>query len=424
MTVTVFADPQRQASINLDYGFSVRQVNDAGTVISPDTGDLDVATSFGEAASTWTNSRRTITGSRVYPAGRYSVTPFYKLSGTSNYIKLNGLTKYFQVAVDTSTPTPTPGSNTSGTWLSGSSGEMTASGKFGNWRGRKDDIAATWQGAWGGATADVLKAGNEYGNWQGNLLIAIPPFSDGSSYSAAATGAQDQQWTDALNALKSQWTRIPRGKLFIVWSWEWNGDWFNWSVRNTADQNNFRTALKRFANLKKSIFPDAKLGTILNKDSKYGLDWRKAIPGYGDGSGTASQWLDFGGVDWYNNYDVITNSSQVTSQFNALGPAGEPYGLETHRKFWESQGVPIILQEWGNNAAFGDNPPYIQAMFDFFKKNGGTGAGNVIAEIYFNTLVAEQEYKFFLYNDGRATRNPNCASLYKQLWPTAGPLTL
>jgi hypothetical protein len=418
LSATLFADPTR-AAVSLDYGFSIRQVSESGTVISPDTGDLDVATTFTDSSATWTNSRKTLTGSRVFPAGRYAATPFYKLAGTSTYVKANTLTKYFVVAADASDPgTSAPGSNTTGKWLSGSSGEMTANGKFGTWRGRPDDIAATWRGMFGGSSLPVLDAGDEYGAWTKDLVIAVPGKANNQTWAQAASGATDQNWTDFLNELKTKWTRIQRGTPWVVFGWEWNGDWFDWSVRNTADQANFVTAFKRFRALQKSIFPAAKLGTIVNKDSKYGLDWRKAIPGYLDGT-KASSWMDFGGVDWYNNYDVITNASQVQAQFNALGPVGEPYGLETHRKFWEDQGVPLIVQEWGNNALFGDNPPYIQAMFDFFKKNGGTGAGNVVAEIYFNTLVPEQDYKFFLYNDGRATRNPLSAALYKQLWPTA-----
>jgi len=414
---TIVYDTTRTTPQTLEYGFSVRQVNDAGTVISPDNGDLDMALTAFQTTTSWTGGRATVTGSRVYPAGRYSVTPFYRLQGSSSYVKFANMTLYFSVAA---TPVSNPGGGTTtpppastGTWLSGSSGEMTSQGQFGSFRGLADQVASHW--AENSTDFPGLQAGGEYGNWTKSMIIAIGGIPDGGSWSAAASGSYDSQWTAQLNGLKTQWNRLSRGTLWISFAHEMNGNWYSWGNINAGQEASVAAAVKRFAGLKQSIFPAAKLAMVMNRETVTSCDWRKCVPGYTEGQ-PSTNWIQALGVDYYNQYPPQSTAAQWPSISTETDGAGAPKGIEAHRAFAQSRGVPLIIQEWGGNADNGDYVDYITSMFNFFKSNAGTGAGQIAAEAYFNTLVPEQSYRFFLYNTGRATRLPNSAAKYKQLW--------
>lgn len=411
---TIAYDTTRTTPQTLEYGFSVRQVNDAGTVISPDNGDLDMSLTAFQTTTSWVGGRSTITGSRVYPAGRYSITPFYHLQGSATYVKFAALTKYFTVAatVVAGGGTTTPPVST-GKWLTGSSGEMTASGKFGSWRGLADTVASHW--AENSTDFPGLQGGGEFGNWTKSMIIAIGGIPDGGNWTNAKNGSYDAQWTAQLNGLKTQWNRLSRGTLYISFCHEMNGDWYSWGGIQAGQEANVAAAIKRFAGLKQSIFPAAQLALVMNRETTTSMDWRKCIPGYTEGVSSTS-WIQAMGVDYYNQYPPQSTAAQWPSISTETDGAGAPKGIEAHRAFAQSRGLPLIVQEWGGNADNGDYIEYVNSMFNFFKSNAGTGAGQIAAEAYFNVLVPEQAYRFFLYNDGRATRLPNSAAKYKQLW--------
>jgi hypothetical protein len=297
-------------------------------------------------------------------------------------------------------PATASGARSSG-WLSGAAGDGVADGQFGRWRDAPVLVAGTWvdTSADVQVAAEPLDPAGEYAQWSGSLDVAVGAiFRDsGESWSAAAAGAYDQRWSHLLTALASKWSeRSPRGTLFIRFAHEWNGSWSPWAV--DADQiDDFITAWRRFYKLKTKLFPQAKLVFCTNGDtSGFTYDWRRAWPG--------DQYVDAYGTDWY--------SDQLETA--AVDEFGAPAGLDQHREFALSHGKPFTLPEWGNRySSTGDSPQYVGVIHDFAVANAGTGAGQLLYEIYFN--VHEVPNEFALYPTDQSLA-PRVADAYRQLF--------
>jgi F5/8 type C domain-containing protein/glycosyl hydrolase family 26 len=291
----------------------------------------------------------------------------------------------------------------SGTWLSGASGTGVANGDYGTWRGTPVAIAATWAdteaasvGLW------QLDPGAEYGAWSRSIDIAVGAFDAGGSWAYAASGTYDARWRQSLTNLKARWgTRS--GTVYIRFAHEMNGDWYPWSV-NSGNYTQFISGWKRYRALQKEIFPAAKLVFSVNRNSvNTGMDWRSAFPG--------SAYVDVLGVDYYNQSPYAGTTAEFDSSILMTDGYGAPIGLKRHQEFAASVGLPFAVSEWSGNADLGDSPAYIQGMFDFFRTNGGTGAGNLLYEIQFN--VDQDNARWMLYP---TTRMPLSAAKYQQLF--------
>ena len=286
------------------------------------------------------------------------------------------------------------------TWLSGAAGEGVADGKFGAWRNAPVTVAGTWADTSASVqvASDQLTPDGEYGRWSGSLDVAVGGiFRDhGESWSAAAGGAYDQRWSSLLEALASKWLERPRGTLFIRFAHEWNGSWSPWVV--AADEiDDFIAAWRRFYQLKATIFPQAQLVFCTN-GSTSGLtyDWRRAWPG--------DEYVDVYSTDWYSDQLAVPTVDEF----------GAPAGLDQHRQFALSHGKPFALSEWGNRySATGDSTGYVTSIHDFAVANGGTGAGQLLYEIYFNVL--EDPNEFGIYPTGQSLA-PDVSDTYRRLF--------
>lgn len=286
-------------------------------------------------------------------------------------------------------------------WLSGAAGKGIDynTGEFAAWRGRSVPIAGTWVDnneamveLWG------LKSGFAFDQWTKDLDIAIGAIGWEENWAGAAAGNYDSRWIESLENLKVLWNNKSRGQLYIRFAHEWNGNWYPWGV-NGSNLENFKTAWRRFYNLKQSIFPEAKLVFCTNGNTAgFSYDWRQGWPG--------DNYVDVYATDWYSHHWQDSANYKYDS-------FGGPYGLEEHRQFAASRGKSFAIAEWGNNSDRGDNPEYITYMYDFFEKNGGNGTGKLLYEIYFNVIWSPN--KFGLYPEDISLA-PNAAAKYKELW--------
>jgi hypothetical protein len=305
-------------------------------------------------------------------------------------------------AGSTSATAPAPLS-VAGAWQSGAAGVGVADGSFAAWRGRPLTIASTW--------ADdndnqvniyQCRPGGEFANWTGDLDVAIGAIGAGESWQAAATGAYDARWSQALAALRDGCDSHAR-TVYIRFAHEMNGNWYPWSVDGSNYQA-FDQAWIRFRNLQKQIFPAGKLVFSVNRESVGAdMDWRRFFPG--------AQYVDVMGVDYYNQYPYAATLGQFESALNDTDGYGAPKGLEKHLAFAASVGLPLAVSEWSGNADNGDGPGYIQGMHDFFARHGGTGAGRLLYECQFN--VNSDGGRWLLFG---GTRMPTSADLYRQLF--------
>jgi hypothetical protein len=314
----------------------------------------------------------------------------------------------------------------SGSWLSGSSGDYVMDGTFAKWRGRTVEIAGTWsdntaenqQGAW-----SVQESGT-FGSWQGPIDLAVGGIfpDEGESWSKAAGGSYDSRWTTTLNNIKK--ARQGKGLTFIRFAHEFNGDWF-WPVYgDSTSTSDFKKAWIRFAKLQRSVFPDAKLVWCVNDGTSGSLDLdvRDAFPG--------ADYVDVIGVDSYNNWPAAGTQNQFEEKINMTDGKGAPVGIEKWRQFAKDQGLPLAIPEWSgcaientssNTEVAVDYPVYMEQFYAWLKDNAGTGPGQVWYEIIFNIAAGfGDDYapessggKYQLYP---VSNMPNSAKRYAELW--------
>lgn len=288
-------------------------------------------------------------------------------------------------------------------WRSGASGDGVASGAFGRWRGTPVTIGGTWNDTYAAQPAQsTLTMPTEWGRWRLDLDDAVGAIfkSRGESWRAAARGAYDQRWRRALQRMRSAWGSRP-GTLFLRFAHEFNGDWTDWSVSG-GEVRDFVTAWRRFRGLQRSIMPRARLVFCPNDGSatRQRLDWRKAFPG--------KQYVDVMGVDSYNQEPFVRSAAAFTRKSLARDRYGAPMGVEQHRRFAASVGLPLAVPEWSTNADAGDGAAFVRAFHNWMAAHAGTGAGSVLYEIQFNVGS---------YGGGRfrlfpSTRMPLAAAAY------------
>lgn len=339
-----------------------------------------------------TAAARTYTDTTLVAGTTYT----YTLTGT---FTAGGTTSATAAGTTTSSTPPA-----TGTWIKGAAGPEAANGSFGTWRGTPVQLGKTWSD---GTPSDMtelwaLQAGLEWGSFTGSVDMSPGMIwkSSGESWANAATGSYDARWTACLNRAKTEWTRIPRsGTLYLSPAVEWNGGWSDWNVQ-ASELTNFKTAWARFYNLKQAIFPACKFVFCTNGDTASLsplYDWRNGWPG--------DAFVDVYGTDWY--------SFQWTDG-RTVDSFGAPVGLEQHRQFALAHGKPFAVPEWGvANNDTGDVPNYITYMYNFFAANGGTGAGNLLYEAYFNVHWTPDNFGIF---PRAQSLSPNSSDRYAALY--------
>ena len=295
-------------------------------------------------------------------------------------------------------PDPVP------TLLSGASGDGVTSGDFETWRGSPVAIAGTWNDSYDGQTALwTIQPGKEYGSWSKALDVAVGAiYKDrGETWAAAASGAYDARWTTCLQGVKARRSGLP---TFIRFAHEFNGSWVPWSVLGT-EAASFVAAWKRFVAIARREFPEAKLVFCPNDgtSSSLNLDWRTCFPG--------ATHVDVLGVDSYNQYPWVNTAADFQSKVNRVDSFGAPIGIEKHRLFAETAGLPFAVCEWSSNADMGDAPEYMRQFRGWLDVNRGTGPGKVAYEILFNVGAGFPQFQLY-----PTTKQPQAAAAYRDLW--------
>ncbi len=304
-------------------------------------------------------------------------------------------------------PRPTSSaSSASAAWWSGASGAGVGDGSFAAWRGRPLDIAGTWndniesqEHQWS------LREGFEYGDWSAHIDDAVGAIyrDRGETWAAAGRGAYDARWRAMLDNLADAWAGRP-GTFYLRFAHEFNGEWYPWSVR-AGEVADFKRAWIRFRSLQREIFPAAKLVFCPNAESSasLGLDWRDAFPG--------RDHVDVMGVDLYNQYPFAASAEQFGSALRLEDDHGAPRGLEQHRRFAQSVGLPFAVPEWSSNAGMGDSAAFVAGLHDWLGDHAGTGPGQLLYEIEFNVPGYGDSFQLF-----PTTLQPRAAASYRKLW--------
>jgi hypothetical protein len=190
----------------------------------------------------------------------------------------------------------------------------------------------------------------------------------------------------------------------------------DWYVRG-GEEGDFVKALVQFSNLRYQIMPGVKIVLCPNDGTDGGLgglDVRKLWPGT-DAQGR--QVADVYAVDSYNMWPHTTTAEQFQKKINSVDDDGSPVGIERHRQFAESKGVPFAIGEWSNNGDPGDSDgggesvEYVRDFYKWARSHAGDvnhpKPGQLLYEVQFNLW---NQYQFW-----PKTMQPRTAEAYKSL---------
>ena len=328
-------------------------------------------------------------------------------------------------------------------WLTGASGNSASNGNFATWRGRPEvavlavggdgtvgallpalvdptgggggrplGIVGTWNDSREAQTAQWSL--ENYNHWVGNVDNAIGAIFSGESWGAAASGAYDSRWVTALKKANSLRVGKP-GIMYLRFAHEFNGTWYDWSVRS-GQEANFRAAWRRFHGLFKTHC-DArhKLVYSPNWDNVNGVNMPACWPG--------DEYVDVVSPDYYNQWPYNNTTSGWWSTMNT-GTVTDPKGMEKWRQFAQAHGKPMGVSEWGDKAfdggsgsGGGDSPNFMTNMWNWFNdhkpaKGVAAGPGQMQYDIYFN-VENFGSGQFRIYPE---TSMPIAAATYASLW--------
>ncbi|MBL7498568.1 hypothetical protein I6A84_40910 [Frankia sp. CNm7] len=306
---------------------------------------------------------------------------------------------------------------TSGAFPTGVSAANTSQANaFANFRGRANDVVVvfTARDKWSAITGPWIGLEPKFfSNFPGTWVVTVPMYPEPSGsvdtdvyarshLAACARGEYDKyfrqfgQWLNSKN----------RGDSFVRIGWEFNGGWFVWKA---IDRNNWRECFRNEAKALLSVAPQARIDWSVNAHTPLpdGGDPFAVYPG--------NDVVDVIGMDTYDQYPP----SPTAAKFDEQCKMGSPLpGLCRVINFARQNNKLFSVPEWGlvhqdtpagrRGVAGGDNPVYIQQMYNLLLRNR-----DILAyEAYFNDPD--------LGNVGSSlvnpTQHPNAANLYQQLW--------
>lgn len=293
----------------------------------------------------------------------------------------------------------------SGAWVGGRFNAQSVDG-FGTWRGHPADVVTTY-----GYRESYAKLTDNswpittWAGFRGRLNYSLPMLPDNGEGSLASigAGAQDAVWRKVAQNLKDH----GRGDAIVRVGWESNLKDWRWQA-TTANAGQWKAAFRRIVTTMRAQSPALRFefgvncGSSLSGSSNRLAPLTTVYPG--------DDVVDIVGCD---NYDWWTTHAANDGQWaKASAPAYGP-GLADVVAFARAHGKGAGFGEWGlarprnGNGAGGDNPYFINAMYDFFAANRDV----VTYECYFDE--PEDYLQSSVWGRGQ---NPRAAQAYASRW--------
>jgi hypothetical protein len=282
-----------------------------------------------------------------------------------------------------------------------SAGSMTQVRAWESFRGSSVNAVLTFadRSSWQTITNPWVGSGPEkFSTFNGTWIISQPFFPTGSGdMNSCASGAYSSHWADFGRWLVSK----GRPASIIRLAWEFNGNWFPWSVSKT-NATTWVNCFRQVVGAIRSTDPQARIDWALNAHS--GGAW-SVYPG--------DQYVDIIGIDSYDQWPASTTDAAFAQQ------CAEATGVCSVIAFARTHGKQFSVPEWGLVAksdtgagragqAGGDNPVYIRNMYQTFAANR-----DVLAyETYFNNSEAGNVHSSMV----GPNENPSAAATYASLW--------
>ena len=247
-----------------------------------------------------------------------------------------------------------------------------------------------------------------------------------------ATGAAGK-YNSYFYALGQQLVANNLANCILRLGWEFNGNWYAWSVLSAADATNFAAYWKQIVNTLRTVpgqnFKFNWGGSITYVGPTPAYQLSQAFPAGNDANG--KPYVDQVGLDIYDNswtyYPWPANSTpaqilvtQQTVWNNVINTSNQYWGIPVWTAIAKANHIPFTIPEWGVSTdihAGGDNTYYIQQMHDFIQDP----TNNVYYASYYDAEESQ-----ISPNGGFVTTLTNSAALYQKLFTiqATAPATL
>jgi hypothetical protein len=191
------------------------------------------------------------------------------------------------------------------------------------------------------------------------LAIGVPILPGVGTLAQGATGAYNQYFATLGRNLVSD----NEANAILRLGWEFNGNWFRWSVANATDAANFVAFWRQIVTTMRAV-PGEKFKFLWNPNAPSPTPYTpdQAYPG--------NAYVDYVGTDVYDNFwgTPFTPSAAWAHQLI------QQWGLEWLATFAAEHNEPIAIPEWSDEYrtdghGLGDDPTFIDNMANWFVDN-------------------------------------------------------
>jgi hypothetical protein len=191
------------------------------------------------------------------------------------------------------------------------------------------------------------------------LAIGVPILPGVGTLAQGATGAYNQYFS----TLGTNLVADNEANAILRLGWEFNGNWFTWSVGSTKDASNFVAYWRQIVTTMRAV-PGAKFKFMWNPNgpspTTYSPD--QAYPG--------NKYVDYVGTDVYDNFW----GTPFTPPVSWAHQMAQQWGLAWLASFAAQHNKPIAIPEWSgeyrtDGHGLGDDPLFIDNMANWFVTN-------------------------------------------------------
>jgi hypothetical protein len=197
------------------------------------------------------------------------------------------------------------------------------------------------------------------------LVLGVPILPGVGTLAAGATGAYDQYF----KVLGENLVNDNEADAILRLGWEFNGNWFPWSVKTAQDAADFTAFWRQIVTTMRSV-PGEKFTFLWNPNAPSPTSYTaaQAYPG--------NAYVDYVGTDVYDNFwgTPFTPAVSWVHQLN------QQWGLDWLAAFAAEHNKPIAIPEWSDEYrtdghGLGDDPSFIDDMATWMVSNKVVFAG-------------------------------------------------
>ncbi len=163
--------------------------------------------------------------------------------------------------------------------------------------------------------------------------------------------------------------------------WEFDGYWFPWSAEGNCAL--WRSSFRRVHDIFTSV------------SSKFRFDWSATSSYMRTGAACAwpgDSYVDFVGLDYYDQGLPVAIDSTTGTWADPVGTFDDQVlpNLRYQLDFAIAHGKPVSYPEWALSTGSslttggGDNPAFVQGMYEWMRKLPESGPGSLAYQAYFN----------------------------------------